>query len=149
MPATRIVIDVQPTFPAANRPNLVVGVTRELMAAMKQKAHILVVEYRHCDPTHSALMAMLKDYPNYAKITKPGDDGGREVFKSLGKLGFPTKHLRVCGVNTDCCVQATVNTLAKLLPDSKFELVKNACEWSGSGKYDWRQFPRYANLKLV
>jgi hypothetical protein len=38
MPATRIVIDVQSAFSAANRPNLVVGVTLELIKAMKEKA---------------------------------------------------------------------------------------------------------------
>lgn len=151
MPATRIVIDVQPHFCAANYPDLVVGVTLELMKAMKEKAHILIVEYTNCGSTHNALLKLLRGYPRYQRIKKSADDGSNQVVEALAKFKYPSKHLRVCGVNTDCCVQATVNGLLAKLPDTKIELVKSACEWSGAGyrRYDWRRHPKHKNLVLA
>jgi nicotinamidase-related amidase len=149
MTATRVVIDVQPNFDAANKANLIVGVTVELMEAMRERAPILFVEFHRCPATHKSLTDLMRGYDKFRRVIKMDDDGGHEVKAALEAAKWPAKHLRVCGVNIDCCVRATVRTLLQELPDTRIELVKNACEWNSRFKYDWRTYTRHKNLKLV
>lgn len=151
MPATRVVIDVQPAFCAANKPNLVVGLTLELVRAMREKAPILIVEYRGSGSTHRSILDLLKGYDRYAKIGKHTDGGGVEVARGVQRNNFPYHHLRVCGVNIDCCVMATVMDMVKMeiFKNSKIEMVRSACEWSRTNKYDWRKFLRHKNVVLA
>jgi nicotinamidase-related amidase len=149
MPATRLIIDMQPLFDAAEKTNVIVGVTAEIVRAMTEKAPIMVVEFAGCGETHQSILDLLKGYRLKARIGKLGDDGSMEITRALNRTGFSSRQLRVCGVNTNCCVEATVMGLVQRLPNSKIEVVKNACEWCGVGRYDWRRYFRHRNVKLV
>jgi nicotinamidase-related amidase len=109
------------------------------------------VEYRGSGSTHKAILNLLKGYESFSKVHKNHDDGAIEVARGIQRNNFPYSHLRICGVNTDCCVLATVMGMVKLeiFKNSKIEMVKSACEWSKHGKYDWRKFHRHKNIMLA
>lgn len=149
MPYTLVVVDMQSAFHAALKPSAIVGVTCEILAAKKLNRPVMLVEYAKCGPTLEPLAELLRGYPKKLRVTKPGDDGSRQVIRALQENKWPSKYLRVCGVNTDCCVWSTVEGLLEKLPDIRIEVVKNACEWTGTKKFDWRTYLRHPNLKLA
>lgn len=148
MPSTLVVIDMQDDFEAANQPDCVVGVTKEILLAKQRRDNIVFVEYIGCSPTHNGLLDLLKNYSNKARIKKSEDDGSREIIKVLKRRNFRSKKLRICGVNADCCVWDTVFGLLKRLKGTQIEVVKDACGWSGYNQ-DWRTYFKDKNLRLI
>lgn len=149
MAPTLIVVDMQPEFDAALNPNVVVGVTLEIQAAVARKSPIVFVEYDEAGDTHKGLYSLAKGYRKKARIIKYEDDGSRQIIRTIRRREFDLSHLRVCGVNTNACVQSTVEGLLKRLPESKIEVAKAACGTCSFWNYDWRAFPKHKNLKLV
>ncbi len=147
MPYTLVVIDMQPEFHAANHPNTIIAVTREIITAVRNSSPIVIVEYRECGPTHPAFLHILKDYKLKSRIKKPQDDGSKEVLRTLSRRKF-YKNLRICGVNRDCCVKATVDGLLYSSLRSKIEVVKDACGGMNPS-YDWNTFLKHDNLTLI
>jgi nicotinamidase-related amidase len=149
-PATRVVIDMQPTFAASNDPDVIIGVVKEILEAIREDAPILIVQYLGSGPTHRGLMNLVKKYKKSVKIYKQDNDGGKEIVRTIRKHRYSEQHLRVCGVNTDCCVLETVRSLLDLLKESKIEVVKNACGTEHNyGSFNWKTYPLHSNLKLV
>ena len=144
---TLVVIDMQPEFKAAKNPNTVISVTAEIMKAMINHHAIVIVEYEGSGSSHKAFYDLLKDYPFVSRLTKKCDDGSGEIVTRLKRRGFPVNQIRVCGVNTDCCVASTVYGLLWRLKTSKIELVKSAC--NANRKIDWDLFTKNPNLSLV
>lgn len=149
MPYTLVVVDMQAAFQAATKANVIVNVTREIIFAKMRKSAIVFLEYEGSGRTFPALTELTNRYPLRDVCEKWCDDGSSQVLKSLGLRDFPRGRIKVCGVNSNACVLATVNGLAKKLPNSRIEIVRDACEWMGSGQYDWDQNLSYKNLKLV
>lgn len=142
---TLVVVDMQPSFEAANKPEVIVGVTKEIITAMACKNPVVFVEYCSPDPpTHSSLLSLVKDYELKAKVTKSTDDGSVEVIQALEKNGFYGSHLRVCGVNAEACVMATVNGLLDQMPFAKVEVVPEACG-TIKRRFPWRQIKSLCN----
>lgn len=146
---TLVVIDMQPHFTAANDLKAIVGCAKQIIEAKHAGSNILFVEYSLCGPTHRELTKLVKSYSNATKITKNSDDGSIEVLRALKKKRWTTKNIRVCGVNTECCVWSTIHGLLRRSSESKIEVVKEACATDGYRKYDWRTYLRDPNLKLV
>jgi len=149
MSATLVVVDMQGCFDAANNPNVVIGVTQEIMLAKQQNSPIVLLEYEGCGKSHEGFSNLLRNYPWKTRVKKTDDDGSAEVIKALRRRGFSNDKLRLCGVNTDACVYATAEGLLKKLSDSQIEVVKNACGCQVVGDVDWRKYLRHPNLKLV
>ena len=149
MTPTLIVVDMQPEFDAALYPDVVVGVTLEIQAAVARKSAIVFVEYEDAGDTHRSLFKLAKGYRKKAQIIKYEDDGSSQIVRTIRRRDFDETHLRVCGVNTNACVQCTVDGLLRRLPDAKIEVVKEACGTCSYGRYDWRKFTKHKNLKLV
>ena len=151
MPATLVVVDMQPEFEAANEPNVLVAVAREILEAKRNKWPIVVVEYRggfNLAETHQGLRSLLKGYSKKARIGKDDDDGSMEVVRAIRRRKFNEKTLRICGVNTDCCVAATVNGLLGR-SQANLQIVKDACGWDRSFQFDWRHFYKHPRIRLV
>lgn len=148
MSATLVVVDMQPEFEAAFCVDAVVGVTEQIIYARNRNWSIVLVEYQGCGSTHNAIVNLLKGYPNKARIAKWEDDGSREVIRCIQRRNFPRHHLRVCGVNTDCCVYETVEGLLGRLENSVIELAKSACA-TEYGIVDWRRYLKHPRLRLV
>lgn len=150
MPYTLVVIDMQQQFEAACWPKTIAGVTKEITRAIEHHASIVFLEYGFYNGTHQELLDLVKGYTPKSRVSKKFDDGSRELIKTLKRRKFP-RNLRVCGVNTSCCVHATVDGLFDKDPDLKIELVKRACGCSIDGN-QWsllRATFRDANFTLV
>ena len=148
MPATLVIVDMQPSFTASTDPNTIIAITHEIIAAKQQKDAILIVEYQGSGRTHSGFDNILRGYPHKARIKKNDDDGSTEIIRALNRRNFPQKTLRVCGVNTDCCVLETIVGLLRKLQKTKVEVVKQGCNTAFSG-FDWRCYYKHPNLRLV
>lgn len=144
---TLVVVDMQAHFGAACDPDVVIGVTQEILEAKQRKRAIILLEYRDCGKSHEGFAELLRNYPLKARIKKGDDDGSLEVIRTLRRRGFSDRYLRICGVNADCCVCATVWGLLSKLDDTRIEVVKRACGWENT--FDWREYFRHPNLKLV
>lgn len=147
MPATLVVVDMQSHFEAACDPDVIINVTEEIIKAKQHNAHILLVEYAGCGKSHEGFGQLLKNYRYKARIRKGDDDGSGEIIRALRRRGFNDRHLRLCGVNSDCCVCATTMGLLDKLSNTKIEVVKRAC--GTVNDFDWRMYIRHPNLRLV
>lgn len=148
MPATLVVVDMQPGFEAACSFDVLVGVTEQILYAKQQQWPIILLEYEGCGDTHDALVKLLKNYRHKARIKKCDDDGSLEVVRCIQRRKFPYNRLRICGVNADCCVYVTVEGLLCRLESSQIELAKTACG-TEHGDVDWRRYLRHSRLNLV
>jgi hypothetical protein len=124
---TLAIIDMQHTFPASRIKRIRNNVAKEIRMAMKESAAIVFVEYLGCTPTYPELVSLTDKYESVQFVGKLQDDGSDEVFDCLKEFKYPTKHIRVCGVNTDQCVYGTVVGLAQRLPSSTLEVVSRSC----------------------
>jgi nicotinamidase-related amidase len=150
--ATRIIIDMQACFEAACRYEVVLGVVKEITVAMKQRAPILIVEYKFpsSGKTHKGLMEIIDDYPHMTLVRKTEDSGAEAIKQAIVKKKIPHRYFRVCGVNADCCVQATINDLLdeSIFKKTKIEIIKNACGTS-SRNHRWGLYPKHPNLRII
>ena len=146
---TLIVIDMQASFPAACDPNTIIAVTHEIVVAQQQGRPIVLVEYKNCGPSHSGFYKLLQGYAHKSHIHKPADDGSKEILRAIRRRKFDEKQLRVCGVNSDCCVRVTVEGLLTRAPSSKITVIKSACGTEyNSGSWD-QYYCNHPNLALV
>ncbi len=146
--STLVVIDMQPSFSSASEPRVVSGVTREIIYSKMKDEPVVFVEFVDCLPTYTSLLNLLKGYRKRSRIRKNDDDGSDEIINCLNRRGYHTDHLKVCGVNADCCVYDTVEGLLKKLPNTKIEVVKDACGWSHANPA-WNRYIKHPNLSLV
>jgi nicotinamidase-related amidase len=125
---TLVVIDIQPKF-KESADYVLEPVKQEMLLAMDRKMPILLVEYAGHGET--MLKPVVARYPKCYVATKSSDGGAYEVSKALRSHNLPRSWLRVCGVNTDCCVYRTVCALDNPL----IEVVEKACfsNWAGCG----------------
>ena len=152
MPTTLIVVDMQPSFEAANEPNIIVGVTREILEAKRRNWGIVFLEYKPTEEmgrTHEGFSSLIKGYRHKARVTKDDDDGSLEVVKALRRRGFGQRTLRICGVNADGCVFYTVNGLLSRLDQVRIQVVKDACGSEWEKDFDWRTFTKHPRITLV
>lgn len=145
---TLVIVDMQPVFKASKDPDTVIAVAAEIIQAKQNNHAIVVVEYGGSGKTHSGLSDLLKNYKHKSIISKHDDDGSKEVIRALNRRNFPMQTLRVCGVNTDCCVYETVIGLIQKLKKSQVEVVKKACN-TENDNFSWRNYFRHPNLRLV
>lgn len=148
-----VVVDMQACFTASQGSSVIAGVAREIIFARQKKNPILFVEYADlydvAHPTLEGLTALVKGYPHKARVFKHTDDGSTEVLKALRRRNFNMRRLRVCGVNTDCCVWSTVEGILSKTTNTKVEVAKGACATYLYKKYDWRWYMKHPRLKLV
>jgi nicotinamidase-related amidase len=156
-----VLIDMQEKFEASLERRTIEAVQSEITLAQKDKRPIIILEYG--DPnqwkypqsiyrgdTHAELMDLLLQPRRYDKLViaeKFGNDGSALVLHWCRQLGFDTSAFRVCGVNTDACVSATVFGLAVRRPRSRIEVITDACNTSWKS-FDWSSFPHRSNIVL-
>lgn len=125
---TLVVIDIQPQFMDSAK-YILGSVGREMLLAMEREMAILLVEYDGQGET--LLRPLVENYRRCRVATKASDGGATEVRAALRKHNLPRTWLRVCGVNTDCCVYRTVSELKNPI----IEIAEKACfsNWDFSG----------------
>ncbi len=150
---TLAIVDMQWYFGASHKASVIAACKREIRQAMKARAAILFIEYANCRSTISTLKKIVRDarYNRAATIIKNDDDGSPEVITAIEHNKFP-RTLRVCGVNTDACVQATVEGLASDLRRAKIKIIADACN-TESGKDGHEEalssMVKFQNVKIV
>lgn len=145
---TLVVIDMQPVFEAAGRPKVIAGVTREIIQTKIANGMIIFVEYSGFLPTYTPLLDLVKGYSSRIRIKKRNNDGSEQIVRFLESSDCYADHFRICGVNTNACVRDTVSGLLSKTT-AKIEVVRDACDWADTEKYDWRCFLRHRNLSLA
>jgi nicotinamidase-related amidase len=149
MPAkTLVIVDMQPIFEASRNPNTVIAVAHEIIVARQNNHPVIFLEYAKSGSTYDGFGSLLKNYPHKSRIKKNDDDGSKEVIRALNRRNFPMQILRICGVNTDCCVHSTITGLLRHLDDVKIEVVKNACN-SETKNFNWSYYYKHPNLRLI
>lgn len=122
---TLVVVDMQPGFNSAHGKRVRQNCLREIRKAVEDDAYIIFLEFSGYESTHPELMENL--HKRVAVLEKSDDDGSKEVEKEIRRNKLPT-HFKVCGINTDCCVAATVRGLTARFPMSRIEVVADACD---------------------
>ena len=127
------VIDMQPTFDIVPGSRVANNSEREIRKAIQDKAPIIMVEYMPGDATIEQLSKVASEAMDKFKVVKKyRDDGSNVITKTIKDNDFPSKHIKMIGVNTDCCVYRTAVGLTTTLPGAKIEIVADACDskWS-------------------
>lgn len=133
-----LVIDMQPSYDAANHPETLAAVMREIEDA-KAKGHgIYVVEFDYAGKSHQKIYDATFSYALTRKVTKHADDGSLWILEQLDRDAWTTKKFKVTGVNIDYCVASTVRGIAAKRPGTyEIEVVKDACYGQDHGRTWW------------
>ncbi len=135
-----VVIDMQKNFTADA--GLIQVVEREIMLAVQSQTTVVIVDYKFCGDVHESLLdaAQLEVGSDLRfAVTKNDDNGAAEILGACRRRGISLDYLRICGVNTNACVQDTTMALAHQLPRSRVELLGYACR-NASGPNDYKDF---------
>lgn len=132
-----VIIDMQYYFETARHESTIRNCIKQIKKAIKDNIPIIVVEYwvedEDLGETLPRLQKYFKDYNLTRIIKKHDDNGGREVNKCLKDNDWnDIDILRVCGVNINCCVASTVNTLMTRYY-KQIKIIKNACNGDALG----------------
>lgn len=149
---TLAIVDMQWYFGASRKTSVINACKREIQKAMKARAGILFIEYQNCRSTISSLKKMVHEakYSKVATVVKSDDDGSPEVIDSIRHMKFSNKRIKVCGVNTCYCVQSTVQGLSRGLPNTKIEVISDACNAPTSVVHEegLRAMSRFRNVSI-
>ena len=126
-PYTLIIIDMQYGFTAADSKTLHKKIKREINRAQRTHSDIIFVTYdeKYHGGTFEDLLdyASRNDYDDVMSVEKFKADGGKEIIEILNE--DKQHHLKIAGVQTSVCVADTVHTLAKELPNSNIEIMRD------------------------
>jgi len=131
MSYTLVVVDMQAQFPDSMDKRVQENCKRAIRKAVKDKAAIIFLEYDDYGPTLPCLTSLAKKYKKAYHAVKCEWDGSPQSLNLIKKYKLADSHFKVCGVYTECCVQATVYGLSNKFPKSKINLLGGACNsWS-------------------
>ncbi len=147
-----VIVDMQDRY-AASRPRKVrSAVAAEITAAKANGWWIIVLEFGGTTPhshTHSSLKQQLDGYQRcLPPLIKHEADGSKLVKAACRQRLLAPRRVRVCGVNIDGCVQATVRGLVLELPETVIEVVKKASN-STSAESSWQSFMTHPRVWIV
>ncbi len=136
--AVLVIIDMQARFKSSQNSATIAGVLRLIAYAIARHCPVIVIEFYAHGPTDERIMNMLRNYDRCIVEFKFTEDGSEELWEACVEHELPGSRFVVCGVNTHACVKETVNGMARLMPDSAIEVVKDACNCdTGRG---WDEF---------
>jgi hypothetical protein len=116
---------MQPYFKAANNKKLIYSLIQQVRKAKKQKCSILILEYKNCGKTNSLILKHLVNYNNVI-FESQSENSGAKIINKLINDNIIINNIKICGINTDCCVKETVNDLLKN-KKVKIELLADCC----------------------
>lgn len=101
------------------------NVIKQIKKAIKDKAHILFVEYMGLGKTLKSLTSLVEKYSNISFISKEKDNGGPDILLQYKK--YSKRQIRICGINTSFCVKSTVYYLSLYSKYSSIQILKDSC----------------------
>lgn len=120
-----VIVDLQSGFLPSNAP-VVSAAANLAKRCVEEGWEIVVVEFKNNGPTHEEVLKASGE--RYFVVEKRQDDGGKEVRNKLDEAGIEPGLIRLCGVNLPWCVAKTACRLARLYPEARVELSRNACD---------------------
>lgn len=124
-PYVLCVIDMQPA--GFNNANIIIAnVLHLIREAILRKAFIVIAQFKHCGETHPQIISEIADYPHKAYCWHIRNDKSIPIKTLLDARRIFVRQIKVCGVNTEYCVKATVHGLTKkyYIP---IKVIENAC----------------------
>lgn len=122
-----MVIDMQTGFNASSCESVKDSVQNLIIQAKDDNAFIIIAHYMRCGKTHNNLLNLVKTYTHRSLVYANKNDKSGAIMTKIIKKRIRAPVIKVCGVNTDACVKATVIGLTKILPDLYIEIITNAC----------------------
>lgn len=128
-----VIVDMQPDFEASCNPKTIAACIREIQRAVANGTPIVFVELRppgslhDYRPTHPILVETYEQLTGSKGhfVSKIYEDGSEPVLDFCLTQGWKISHFRVCGVNTNACVEQTVKGfVGKKYP---VEVIFDAC----------------------
>jgi hypothetical protein len=126
-PYVLTIIDMQPKFEASNRRRILNHVRKLINDAKMNDAYIIYAEYEQCGRTHDSLTKLTNDYKHCSFVHAYQNSKCDAIKAELARKSIMSDKMVICGVNTDACVQATVNDLSIKLPKWSLEIAKTGC----------------------
>lgn len=126
-----LVIDMQPYFKTtSDKTSLHKNIIEKIGEFNPKKDLIVFVEYgvHSGKKTYSCITDAAEHFKHKITITKYSDNGAPAFDKDVWeKYHKKIKEIYVCGVNTDCCVYATVWGLSKRHSDMIIKVIPSCC----------------------
>lgn len=144
-----IIVDMQAEFNAANGKKVIANCKREIRKAMKDNVGIIFLEYNGCGTTHPELMDLVDGYSKALFETKDEDDGSEEAEFSIRSHRCNKTYIKVCGVNTDCCVKYTVRGLTARFSRATIEVIGDACASDYDHIYGLSSLRKIPNVNVI
>ncbi len=144
-----VLIDMQPHFEASQNPLTIEACKDEITNAISKGWYIFLLEWIYEGPTDSRLTRLTDGYELTSSITKDRDDGSDSIMSHVYRLGIVNSKFRVCGVNTDACVLATVHGLAHHPRGRPVEVVSAACWSDYSHTSGIERMKKFDNVKII
>ncbi len=152
-----LVVDMQPVWATSNNPELQERIAMLINWSMHHGCPIIFLEYRHSDnepterTTHECLLKLVRDYDLYSRVPKRQSRGSDETVLRCIEAGYPTNNFIVAGVDADACVINTVTGLARMRPNARIQVVRDACrasnEITNNDESFWKRFV-FKNVSL-
>jgi nicotinamidase-related amidase len=124
-PYVLCIIDMQP-YGFSNSKIIIDNVLTLVREAIIKKAFVVVAQYKNAGNTHISIINALQDYPYKAYGWHNRNDKSPIIQNILREKKVFTRLIKVCGVNTEYCIWATVNGLARkyYIP---IKVIESAC----------------------
>jgi nicotinamidase-related amidase len=145
-----VIIDMQEEFEASLEKEVNQEILRQIKLANRRKAPIVFVRFRGMGEINLSLIEQAEKGISLF-TTKKDDNGSANILYKLNQQGVSSDRLRICGINTEYCVLATVNGLIEIKPTIDIEVVKKGCTTIPVTSQEdlWNRFPKVKNIKLV
>lgn len=126
-PYVLTIIDMQPKFKASNRRRILNHIRKLINDAIRDDAYVMYAEYTQCGRTHDSLTKLTDDYKHRSFVHAYQNSKCDVIKAELAKKNIMSDKMIICGVNTDACVEATVNDLSIELPEWSLRIAKAGC----------------------
>ncbi len=127
---------------------------RQVRLAKRRNAPVFLVEYGYSGPTVDEIADLLVNYPSVFTVIKHHNDVTSDLPPKVRYLLKKVKKLRVCGVNTNACVESSVTGMHGEFTDLTIQLVRRACGntwmWDDrgpNGSFRWTR--GYKRVKIL
>lgn len=144
-----LIVDMQPEFSAANGKRVLNNCKRELRKAMIENASIIFLEYDGCGTTNTDLVDLVDGYNKVWFETKGDDDGSEEAEFVIRSHRCSKTVIKVCGVNTDCCVRYTVQGLTARFTRATIDVISDACASDYDHMYGLTSLRKMPNVNVT
>lgn len=146
MPYSLVIVDMQEEFKASLDKNTILNCIEAINNAKKDNATIIFLEFVGSGRTHYSLFKEVQFYEQTFFLRKTGCDGSLEVELLSKGIKIPNLHFKVCGVNTDVCVQYTAIGLQSTFPSAVIEVLSKACNSEIDHEYGLSVMEMYENI---